>query len=114
LVALEGSASWGNTLVTALLHDQNWTIPFGLIVQSLWITTFCFCHFIGLLNLIFSISKLSSFCGHLGFETFKAFPSDDASVVVILQFKKKGLFRKYFFTLCSFALSDQVYLTRNK
>jgi len=29
LVALEGSALWGNTLATALLHDQNWTIPFG-------------------------------------------------------------------------------------
>ena len=28
----EGSALWGNTLATALLHDQNWTIPFGLIV----------------------------------------------------------------------------------
>jgi len=34
LVALEGSALWGNTLATALLHDQNWTIPYGLIVQS--------------------------------------------------------------------------------
>ena len=32
LVALKGSALWGNTLATALLHDQNWTIPFGLIV----------------------------------------------------------------------------------
>jgi len=26
-----GSAVWGNTLATALLHDKNWTIPFGLI-----------------------------------------------------------------------------------
>ena len=32
LVAQEGSALWGNTLATALLHDQNATIPFGLIV----------------------------------------------------------------------------------
>jgi len=32
LVALEGSALWGNTLPTALSHDQNWTVPFGLIV----------------------------------------------------------------------------------
>jgi len=32
LVAQEGSAIWGNTLATALLHDQNRTIPFGLIV----------------------------------------------------------------------------------
>jgi len=32
LVALEGSALWGNTLATAMLHDQNWTIPSGLIV----------------------------------------------------------------------------------
>jgi len=32
VVALEGSALWGNTLATALLHGQNWTIPFGLIV----------------------------------------------------------------------------------
>jgi len=28
----EGSALWGNPLATALLHDQNRTIPFGLIV----------------------------------------------------------------------------------
>jgi len=35
LVALEGSALWSNTYATALLHDQNRTIPFGLIVQSL-------------------------------------------------------------------------------
>jgi len=34
LIALEGSALWGNTLATALLHDQNWTIPFGLIVPT--------------------------------------------------------------------------------
>jgi len=27
LVALQGSALWGNTLATALLHDQNRTIP---------------------------------------------------------------------------------------
>ena len=33
LVAEEGSALWGNTLSTALLHDRNRTIPFGLIVQ---------------------------------------------------------------------------------
>ena len=32
LIAQEGSALWGNTLTTALLHDQNRTIPFGLIV----------------------------------------------------------------------------------
>ena len=32
LVALEGSVLWGNTLTTALLHDQNRTILFGLIV----------------------------------------------------------------------------------
>jgi len=31
LVAQEGSALWGNTLATALLHDQNRTIPFGLM-----------------------------------------------------------------------------------
>jgi len=31
LVALEGSALWGNTLTTALLHYLNRTIPFGLI-----------------------------------------------------------------------------------
>jgi len=34
LVALEGSALWGNTLATALSHDQNRTIPFGLIVHT--------------------------------------------------------------------------------
>jgi len=34
LVAQEGSALWGNTLTTALLHDLNWTIPFGTIVIS--------------------------------------------------------------------------------
>jgi len=34
LVAQEGSALWGITLATALLLDQNWTIPFGLIVQA--------------------------------------------------------------------------------
>jgi len=33
LVAQEGSALWGNTSTTALLHDQNRTILFGLIVQ---------------------------------------------------------------------------------
>jgi len=32
MVALEGSALWGKTLATALLHDRNWTITFGLIV----------------------------------------------------------------------------------
>ena len=31
LVAQEGSALWGNTLASALLHDQNQTIPFELI-----------------------------------------------------------------------------------
>jgi len=35
LVALEGSALRRNTLATALLHDQNRTIPFGLIVVPL-------------------------------------------------------------------------------
>ena len=34
LNALEGSALWGNTLATAFLHDQNRTIPFGLIVPQ--------------------------------------------------------------------------------
>jgi len=34
LAALEGSALWRDTLTTALLHDHNWTIPFGLPVQS--------------------------------------------------------------------------------
>jgi len=24
----------GNTLTTALLHDHNWTVPFGLIVLN--------------------------------------------------------------------------------
>ena len=33
LVAQEGSALWGNTLTTALLHDLNRTIPFETIVQ---------------------------------------------------------------------------------
>jgi len=33
LVAQEGSALWGNTLTTALLHDQNRTIPYGLIAH---------------------------------------------------------------------------------
>jgi len=33
LVVQQGSALWGNTLATALLHDQNQTIPLGLIVQ---------------------------------------------------------------------------------
>jgi len=33
LVVQQGSALSGNTLATALLHDQNRTIPFGLIVQ---------------------------------------------------------------------------------
>ena len=33
LVAQEGSALWGNTLTTALLHDLNRTIPFGTIVH---------------------------------------------------------------------------------
>jgi len=32
LVAHEGSALWGNTLTTALLHELNRTIPFGTIV----------------------------------------------------------------------------------
>ena len=32
LVAQEGSALWGNTLTTALLHDLNRTIPFGTVV----------------------------------------------------------------------------------
>jgi len=31
----EGSALWGNTLTTALLHDQNRTIHFGLIVLQI-------------------------------------------------------------------------------
>ena len=30
----EGSAVRGNTLATALLLDQNWTLLFRLIVQS--------------------------------------------------------------------------------
>jgi len=34
-VALEGSALRRNTLVTALLHDRNRTIPFGLIVPAI-------------------------------------------------------------------------------
>ena len=34
LVALEGSALWGNTLTTALLHDLNRTIPIGTIEPS--------------------------------------------------------------------------------
>jgi len=34
LVTLEGSALWRNTFATALLHDQNWTIPLGLIVHA--------------------------------------------------------------------------------
>jgi len=28
------SALWGNTLTTALLHDQNRSVPFGLIVHN--------------------------------------------------------------------------------
>ena len=32
LVAQEGSALRANTMTTALWHDQNRTIPFGLIV----------------------------------------------------------------------------------
>jgi len=31
-VAIEGSALWRNTLATALLHDRNRTVFFGLIV----------------------------------------------------------------------------------
>jgi len=34
LVAQEGSALWRNTLATALLHDPNRAIPFGLIAPS--------------------------------------------------------------------------------
>jgi len=36
LVTQEGSALWGNTLTTALLHDLNRTIPFGTILQFIF------------------------------------------------------------------------------
>jgi len=39
LVAQEGSALWRNTLATALLQDQNRTIPFGLIVRCPRVST---------------------------------------------------------------------------
>ena len=38
LVAQEGSTLWGSILITALLHDQNRTIPYGLLVPIL-----CYC-----------------------------------------------------------------------
>jgi len=34
LVTQEGSALWGNTFATALLHDPKRTIPFELMVQD--------------------------------------------------------------------------------
>ena len=42
LVVLEGSALWENTLATAVFHDQNWTILFGLIVPFRRPTIFVF------------------------------------------------------------------------